>query len=65
MYHQLSHIHIFIDKDHKNKWAHVDIAGPAYVEHDWAENPYGASGAGVRMTVKLIEKLVGSSVHKG
>ena len=55
----------FINKDHKNKWAHVDIAGPAFVEHDWAENPYGASGAGVRMTVKLIEKLVGSSVHKG
>jgi len=55
----------FIDENHKNKWAHVDIAGPAFVEHTWAENPHGASGAGVRMTVKLLEKLVGSSVHKG
>ena len=36
----------------------VDIAGPAFVEHAWAENPHGASGAGVRMMIRLIEKLV-------
>jgi leucyl aminopeptidase len=53
----------FIDEDHKEKWAHVDIAGPAFVEHAWAENPHGASGAGVRMTVKLLEKIAGSSAH--
>jgi leucyl aminopeptidase len=47
----------FIDEDHKDKWAHVDIAGPAFVEHSWAENPYGASGAGVRMMIRLIETL--------
>ncbi len=47
----------FIDEDHKDKWAHIDIAGPAFVEHAWGENPFGASGAGVRMMVKLIEKL--------
>ena len=47
----------FIDKKHSNKWAHIDIAGPAFVEHAWGENPHGASGAGVRMMVKLIEKL--------
>jgi len=47
----------FIDKDHTDKWAHIDIAGPAFVEHAWGENPHGASGAGVRMMVKLIEKL--------
>jgi len=47
----------FIDKDHTDKWAHIDIAGPAFVEHAWGENPFGASGAGVRMMVKLIEKL--------
>ena len=47
----------FIDDDHKDKWAHIDIAGPAFVEHAWAENPHGASGAGVRMMVRLIEKL--------
>ncbi len=47
----------FIDDDHKDKWAHIDIAGPAFVEHAWAENPHGASGAGVRMMIRLIEKL--------
>ena len=47
----------FIDEDHTDKWAHIDIAGPAFVEHTWGENPFGASGAGVRMMVKLIEKL--------
>jgi leucyl aminopeptidase len=47
----------FIDKKNKNKWAHIDIAGPAYVEHSWAENPTGGSGAGVRMSIKLLEKL--------
>jgi leucyl aminopeptidase len=47
----------FIDKKHTDKWAHIDIAGPAFVEHAWGENPHGASGAGVRMMVKLLEKL--------
>ncbi|HIP18823.1 MAG TPA: leucyl aminopeptidase [Sulfurovum sp.] len=50
----------FIDEDHKDKWAHIDIAGPAFVEHAWAENPHGASGAGVRMMIRLIEKMVRS-----
>lgn len=48
----------FIDKDHTDKWAHIDIAGPAFVEHAWGENPHGASGAGVRMMVKFLESLV-------
>ena len=47
----------FIDDKHKDKWAHIDIAGPAFVEHVWGENPHGASGAGVRMTLRLLEKL--------
>jgi len=47
----------FIDKEHKEKWAHIDIAGPAFVEHAWGENPHGASGAGVRMMLRLLEKL--------
>ena len=47
----------FIDENHKNKWAHIDIAGPAFVEHVWGENPHGASGAGVRMTLRMLEKL--------
>ena len=47
----------FVNKKHAQKWAHIDIAGPAFVEHAWGENPHGASGAGVRMMVKLIENL--------
>ena len=47
----------FIDENHKDKWAHIDIAGPAFVEHTWGENPHGASGAGVRMTLRMLEKI--------
>ena len=50
----------FIDEQHKEKWAHIDIAGPAFVEHTWGENPHGASGAGVRMTLRMLEKLARS-----
>jgi len=53
----------FIDKKHTDKWAHIDIAGPAFVEHAWGENPFGASGAGVRMMVKLLEKLSAQNTH--
>jgi leucyl aminopeptidase len=48
----------FIDDNHKNKWAHIDIAGPAFVEHEWGENPAGASGAGVRLMVATLQKLL-------
>jgi len=47
----------FIDEHHKDRWSHIDIAGPAFVEHTWGENPYGGSGAGVRMTIRVLEKL--------
>ena len=47
----------FIDEKHKEKWAHIDIAGPAFVEHAWGENPHGASGAGVRLMIKLLENI--------
>ncbi|HHH19055.1 MAG TPA: leucyl aminopeptidase [Campylobacterales bacterium] len=47
----------FIDEKHKQKWAHIDIAGPAFVEHSWGENPHGASGAGVRLMTQLIANL--------
>ena len=54
----------FIDEHHKEKWAHIDIAGPAFVEHEWGENPHGASGAGVRMMTTLLEKLSKTQTHK-
>lgn len=53
----------FIDEDHKEKWAHVDIAGPAFVEHIWGENPSGASGAGVRMMLRFMESLSRENTH--
>jgi len=54
----------FIEKKNADKWAHIDIAGPAFVEHTWGENPHGASGAGVRLMVKLIENLAnGNKSH--
>jgi leucyl aminopeptidase len=47
----------FIEEKNKDKWMHLDIAGPAYVEKAWGYNPYGASGAGVRLALKFIEQL--------
>ncbi|WP_457593804.1 leucyl aminopeptidase [Hydrogenimonas sp.] len=48
----------FIEKEYKHKWLHLDIAGPAYVEKAWGYNPAGASGAGVRMTIKWFEQIL-------
>lgn len=47
----------FIEEEYKDKWIHLDIAGPAYVEKTWGCNPYGASGAGVRMVVEWLKSL--------
>ena len=48
----------FISDENKEKWIHFDIAGPAFVEKPWGYNPHGASGAGVRMTIKFLQDLV-------
>lgn len=47
----------FITKENKKKWLHLDIAGAAYREKVWGYNPYGGSGAGVRLILKFIENL--------
>ncbi len=47
----------FIKDEYKQKWAHIDIAGPAYVEKAWGYNPHGASGAGVRLAVEFLKSL--------
>ncbi|MEA2049118.1 MAG: leucyl aminopeptidase [Campylobacterota bacterium] len=47
----------FIKDEYKQKWVHVDIAGPAFVESAWGYNPHGASGAGVRMTLEYLKGL--------
>ncbi len=54
----------FIEKEYKHKWLHLDIAGPAYVEKPWGYNPAGASGAGVRMTVKWFEQILKEAERK-
>ena len=47
----------FIYKENKKKWLHFDIAGAAYREKVWGYNPYGGTGAGVRLLLKFIENL--------
>jgi len=47
----------FVAKENKEKWLHFDIAGPAFVEKAWGYNPYGASGAGVRMTIEFLKNI--------
>ena len=47
----------FISEKNKQKWVHVDIAGPAFVESTWGYNPHGASGAGVRMAIEFIRSV--------
>lgn len=47
----------FIQKENKKKWLHFDIAGAAYREKSWGYNPYGGTGAGVRLILKFIENL--------
>ncbi len=39
----------FIKDEYKDRWLHLDIAGPAFIEKEWGYNQTGASGAGVRM----------------
>jgi leucyl aminopeptidase len=46
----------FVSEDVKEKWLHLDIAGPAYVEKDWGYNQSGASGAGVRMCLYWLKE---------
>lgn len=47
----------FIREENKNKWLHLDIAGPAFIEKEWGYNQHGASGAGVRMCVYFLNEL--------
>jgi leucyl aminopeptidase len=38
-------------------WAHLDIAGTAYAEHENSRETRGATGAGVRVTIAFLESL--------
>ena len=48
----------FIEEKYKDKWLHIDIAGPAFVEKEWGLNPHGASGAGVRMVIEWLKSRI-------
>jgi len=39
------------------RWAHIDIAGPAYIEKENAYCPAGGTGFGVRLICDVIQKL--------
>jgi len=47
----------FIKDEYKDRWLHLDIAGPAFVEKEWGYNPFGASGAGVRMVLGFMNHI--------
>jgi leucyl aminopeptidase len=47
----------FITDGMKQKWMHFDIAGPAYTEKPWDVYGYGATGAGIRMTMSFLQSL--------
>lgn len=53
----------FIREENRDKWVHLDIAGPAFVEKEWGYHPYGASGAGVRLVVKWLDRLARDGDH--
>ncbi len=41
----------------KTKWAHMDIAGPAFVDRPRSINPKGGTGFGVMTALKFLESL--------
>lgn len=48
----------FIEEKNRDKWVHFDIAGPAFTEKPWGANPYGGTGAGVRLTIAFMQELI-------
>ena len=47
----------FIKDEYKDKWLHLDIAGPAYLEKAWGYYTAGATGAGVRASLYFLQAL--------
>ncbi|MBC7171404.1 MAG: leucyl aminopeptidase [Polyangiaceae bacterium] len=41
----------------ESKWAHVDIAGPAFVDHAFDRSPKGGTGFGISTGVRFLEAL--------
>lgn len=47
----------FIKDEYKDKWIHLDIAGPAYLEKSWGYNTFGATGIPVRACLYFLDAL--------
>ncbi len=47
----------FLPEEYREKWLHLDIAGPAYADEDWGCFRYGATGAGVRSNIYYMLEL--------
>jgi len=47
----------FIEKKYKDKWLHIDIAGPAYTEKPWGVHPGGATGFGTRLLIHWLKSI--------
>lgn len=41
----------------KTKWAHVDIAGPAFLERPFARHPKGGTGFGIATAIRFLRSL--------
>ena len=46
----------FLTKKVRNKYLHIDMAGPGYADHPWGLYEKGATGFGVRSMVELLSK---------
>ena len=47
----------FLPEEYREKWLHLDIAGPAYADEAWGCYCYGATGAGVRANLYYMLEL--------
>jgi leucyl aminopeptidase len=52
----------FVQNEYKNKWLHLDIAGPAFIEKEWDVNPPGASGVGLRTVLTWMRNISAEKV---
>lgn len=47
----------FLKNKYKNKWLHIDIACVSFIKNSWKYHNFGATGFGVKSSVKLIIRL--------
>lgn len=47
----------FVKDEYKDKWLHLDIAGPAFTTSAYGNNPVGATGAAVRSNIYFMKAL--------